>query len=364
MRAWREAHPDGEVVPHDTAPTAISLLQELSSPSLFAPARLLSVRDASAFVSSRKDAKSKEGELLARGLAKLRLGGDLLLLSAVCASPPSGELPDLVRREGELRYLPLPEPPKPWEEVRVSPAQREVLAEVVRRVAPEVLRERDAFDALCSAYGFRPRELAQAAQRLVLGGEITAEAARLQSGAGECTPKDLEEALLTRDRARLTRWVVALDGGASLVSWRGDAIEPDRLGAFLVPFVGRLLRQALAAREHTTRVGLAKELDQRQCSRPGWYSRVFKTTVLPRLEKEIAANGGSPVADLSAWQLHRIFRLAAAHTSAELLRALEGLTASNAERTRGRASLTALTPVLMGLLEPSPGSAGHRAHGG
>jgi hypothetical protein len=364
VQAWQREHPDGELISHDVAPAADRLLQELSSPSLFASARLLSVRDASAYVDAKKGAHSKEGEILAKGLATLSFGPDALLLSVVSTTPPAGELPDLVRRQGELKHLPLPEPPKPWEEVRISPAQREVLAEVVRRVAPQVLGNADAFDALCEAHGFRPRDLAQAAQRLVLGGEITPEAARIQAGAGECNPRDLEDALLARDRARLAHILGCLGSGASLVTWRGEAVEPERFGGFLAPVVGRLLRQALAAREHANRAGLGRELDARQCAQRGWYTRTFKSQILPRLEKDIASCDGSPLQEMTAWQLHRVFRLAAAYSSSELGTVLAGLTTSHAERARGRAAITVLTPVLLGLVESAPESAPRKAPGG
>ena len=355
VRAWQDDNPHGEVIQHDVAPPAVRLLQELACPSLFALSRLLVVRDAAAYLDSRKDQRSKEGEALARGLATCRLGADALLLSVIAATPPAGDLPDLVRRQGELRFLPLPEAPKPWENVRVSPAQREVLSDVVRRVAPQVLSNTDALDVLCETYGFRPRELAQAAQRLALGGEVTPEAARAQAGVGEHTFTDIENAVLARSRERLASILAALASGAAMLDWWDEPVAPDRLGAFLGPGIARLLRQALATREHAARANLTGELNVRKCADGRWYGRIFKPSILPRLEKEVAGCDASPLTGLRPWALHRIFRLAAAYRSEELLAALAGLAASGAERLKGRAAITALTPVLIDLVEPTPG---------
>jgi hypothetical protein len=198
---WQSANPQGEIVSFDQAPSATRVVQELASPSLFASDRLIVISDASVcFTAGRRS----DAEDLARGLTSLPLAGVTLLLSAVSSSAPKGALAEAVAGRGEVRFLPLPEPPKPWEEGRVSRPQRQTLMGLVARVAPTLACNDEVVDALCEVYGFRPRELAQAAERLALAGEATAAAVRAQAGAGERQLRDLEEALQQHDVARLT----------------------------------------------------------------------------------------------------------------------------------------------------------------
>jgi hypothetical protein len=301
-----------------------------------------------------------EGELLADGLATLRLGRDALLLCATVTRSPEGKLADLVATSGELRFLPLPETPKPWEDVRVSPAQRAVLASVVRRVAPTVAASRETLDALCEAHGFRPRALAQAAARLVLAGDISADAARAQSGTGDLTPKNIEDALMARSPKDIAKVLAGLDSGTALTTWYGDTVDGDRLGGFLVPFLSKLFRQALAMRTVTERAGLGDELDRDACAVRGWYGQSFTKRILPRLQESLDAEDTFRDKDkrkASPWQLHRVFRLAAAHSSSAMLEALGGLAKSGADRIKGRTAIPPLTAVLLTCLAHRPPAA-------
>ena len=355
--AWGAQHPDGETTTFDEAPPAAALLRELTSPSLFASSRLVVVRDASAYL--KLGSAGADGIALAKSLGELSFSGVALIMAAVSASEPGGAVPDAVRERGELRFLPLPPTPKPWEDVRLTPPQRKVLEGVVRRVAPGLLGQGDALDALFEAYGFRPRELAQAAERLVLAGELTPDAVRAQAGPGECTLKELEDALLHRNRKALAGFFARLSAGATLLGWWGDAVEADRLGRTLTPIISRLLRQALAVRRHAAGAGLDADLDVRRCSSSRWYPTEFKTRIHPRLAADVEATEGSPLAGLSPWNLHRTFRLAAAYGDAELLDALAGLGRSGAEIAKRDPALAALAAVTLALVGPgAPARAG------
>lgn len=348
--AWAAEYPDGETTTFDEAPPAAALLRELTSPSLFASSRLVVVRDASAYL--KAGSSGADGASLAQALGELSFSGVALIMAAVSASEPAGAVPDAVRERGELRFLPLPPTPKPWEDVRLTPPQRKVLEGVVRRVAPGLLGQGDALDALFEAYGFRPRELAQAAERLVLAGELTPDAVRAQAGPGECTLKELEDALLRRDRKALAGFFARLSAGATLLGWWGDAVEADRLGRTLTPIISRLLRQALAVRRHAAGAGLEADLDVRRCSSSRWYPTEFKTRIHPRLAADVEATEGSPLAGLSPWNLHRTFRIAAAYGDAELLDALTGLGRSGAEIAKRDPALAALAAVTLALVGP------------
>jgi hypothetical protein len=344
---WREAHPQGEAVTFEETPLPGRLVQELASPSLFASERLLVVMDAGPYLAAGRQA---EGEAFTRALTSLPLRDVTLLLTAVVKTAPTGPVVEAVQGRGEVRFLALPETPKPWEEGRVSKAQRLLLASVVARVAPALAGQREVVDALCEAYGFRPRELAQAAERLLLMGESSAAAVRAQAGVGECTLRELEEVLLQRDSARFARFAGILASGGVLTDWRGEAVAPDRTPMVLVSTLGRLLRQALAVRGHAVRAGLSDELEPRQCSSKSWYNQTFKPRLLPPLSADIEGTPGSPVDSMTPWQLHRAFRLGAAYSNAELVEALGCLTGSGAERGRGPSALAALSSLVLGLI--------------
>ncbi len=369
--AWRAACPDGEVVRLDPAPAPARLIRELTSPSLFAAARLIVVPDARPYLVPAADDAGANGEsgrdagaMLAAGLAQVRLVDTALILAAVSAAEPSGPVAEVVRERGTLTFLPLPAQPKPWEESRVAPAQRRVLEAVIGRVAPAVLGDPDAVDALCECYGFRPRRLAQVAQQLQETGTIGADAVRAGWGAGECSLKDLEEALVRRNPAAVARFLARLAAGGELTDWWGKPIEGDAIARRTALTLARLLRQGLAARGHARRADLARELDARKCVAPSWYNATFRRSILEPLQREIAACDGSPLEGSSAWQLHRAFKLGAAYLDRELLRALGALAASGAERARRPQALAALSSVLLDLVSAGAPPAARRAAGG
>ena len=369
--AWLAAYPDGELQRLDPAPAPARLIRELASPSLFATARLIVVPDARPYLGQAADDTGAPGEswgdagaVLAAALAEMRLVDTALVLAAVSAAEPSGPLAEVVRQRGTLTFLPLPAQPKPWEEVRVTPAQRRVLEGVVGRVAPAVLADPDTVDALCECYGFRPRRLAQVAEQLQQTGTIGADAVRTGWGPGECSLKDLEEALVRRNPAAVARFVARLAAGGTLTDWWGKPVESDAIARRVALTVARLLRQALAARGHANRAELTRELDPQKCSSPAWYNATFRRSILEPLQKEIAACGGSPLEGSSAWQLHRAFKLGAAYGERELLRALGDLAASGAERARRPQAIAALSSVLLELVSAGAPSATRRAAGG
>jgi hypothetical protein len=346
--AWRRQHPSGEVIAFEDAPPASRLVQELASPSLFAPERLLVVASAGPYLAPGRQG---DAEALARALASLPLSDVTLLLAAVSTTEPSGPFVEAVSARGLMRFLALPDAPKPWEETRVSPAQRRVLASLVERVAPALAGETEVIEALTEVYGFRPRELAQAAGRLLLGGEVSAAEVRARAGAGECPLREMEEALLHRDGARFARFAGGLACGGTLTDWRGDAVPAERTPSVLASTLGRLVRQALAVRGHAARTGISGELQPRRCAGRGWYSQTFKARLYPLLAADVEATSASPLGGLTPWQLHKTFRLAAAYSDAELVSALAELAGSRSERERGPSALAALSTQVLALID-------------
>jgi hypothetical protein len=348
---WRSAHPDGEVAILDPAPTPSRLVQELVSPSLFAPMRLIVVPNAADYLQApTKD----EVQPLTTAVGSLGLAGVSLLLAATADTAPVGALVDAIEGRGEVRWLPLPAEPKPWDDVELTAAQQEVLRSLLRREAAQVLDFPDVVEALLAAYGFQPRELVQAARSLLASGAPTVEEVSVQVGAGEKRLRDLEEALSCRDVAGTTDFFAVLAAGGRLVGFRGETVEADRQGSTVAGMLGRLLRQALAVRGHARRAGIASELDPRRCGARDWYQRTFKRRIHTHLAEEIGAVEGSPVGGLSPWQLHKVFRLAAHYEDAVLLDALAELAGSGAERDRGTVAVAALTAIVLTLVAARP----------
>jgi hypothetical protein len=348
--AWQRAHPQGETFTFEEAPSAGRLVQELANPSLFSPERLLVLADAGPYLAAGRRA---EADVLAQALTSLPLEDVILVLAAVAGAAPTGPLAEVAKARGEVRFLALPETPKPWEEVRVSPAQRRVLTSVIARVAPALAGQEEAVEALAEVYGFRPRELAQAAERLLLSGESTAAAVRAQAGVGECPLRELEEALVHRDAVRFVRFAGSLASGGVLTDWRGQAVASDRTPMVLASTLGRLLRQALAVRGHAAHAGLARELNPERCAGKSWYNQTFRPKLLPPLSADIEGTDASPLASMTPWQLHRAFRLAAGYSDAELISALGRLAGSRVERGRGPVALAALSSLTLGLIGQS-----------
>ncbi|MEW6337783.1 MAG: hypothetical protein AB1625_10350 [Acidobacteriota bacterium] len=347
--SWRRERPDGEVRVYAEPPSPSHLIRDLASPSLFAPARLLIVSDARSLIAG-KGARAADVNALAASLASIPTDEVWLLLLAVVESEPSGPVVQAVASRGEVRHQALPPPPKPWEEARLTAAQRAVLHGVLRRVAPEALRDPETADALCETYGFRPRELAQAARRLVAAGELSADAVRAQAGPGELALRTLEDVLIRRDPAAAASFFASLETGAALIDWRGDAIEPDRIGRVTVNALARLLRLAVAVRGHAARSGLGRDLDPRRCAGSRWYPTEFKNRIHPRLAAEAEASPGSPVVGMTAWTMHRVFRLAAAYREREMLDALARLARGGAEVAKASQALPTLSSAVLQLV--------------
>ena len=350
--AWQRANPEGEIVVLSPTPPAAAVIQELVNRSLFAAARLISVPDAAPFVAGRT--AEEDAAPLAEALNTLGLDGVTVLFAAAVKDQPSGPLADAVSARGELRWLPLPEAPKPWDDLRLSAAQRAVLIDLLTRLAPGALSDGETVEALLSTYGFSPRKLVQAAQSLAASGTLSADAVRIQAGPGEVTVRDLEDRLAANDRAGAARTFAVLSAGGRLVGWHGETVDDDKVAGVLAGLLGRLLRQGLALRVHAERAGLGKELDGRRCADRSWYPRVFKPRLAARLAAEIEATPSSPLAGLTPWQLHRVFRFAAWFDNRRLLAALANLDPVNASRERGPVALAELVATVVGMFsEPT-----------
>ncbi len=386
------------------APPVATLLRELASPSLFAPQRLVVVRDAAPYLDScpkpkrpankprseqagEAEDEERDGEIteaaeeqpekapseevlaLAEALATFSFSGVSLLLTAVCAAKPEGCVVQVVEGRGEVKVIELPPPPKPWEKLSLSNEQRQALEKVILRAAPELAGQEAVCTALCNAYGFEPRRLAQAARQLVQSGEVSVAAVHAQAGLGERALTELEELLLESDPARAAHWLAALLSGGELAGWRGEAVAPKSFGRALGHALTRVLRQVLAVRGHACRAGLAAELDPRRCAAKGWYNDTFRKHLLSKLQAEIAAHPASPVdgkprKPLTPWVLHRLFKLAARYPETALLRCLVQLEEHSVEVAKGAEAVAIVSVALHELLAAAVGPKARTARAG
>ncbi len=162
-----------EFLREETTPEELAV--ELCSPSLFAPQRVLFAPDIRSWLdipAGRGGGRGKalKAEIDAEPVVRILNDGlsenTALVMAAVCGEKPKGRLVKTVEEVGALRWISLPPPPKPWEDVALSDEQSEVLRGVLARVAGDVrftpAAERLLFDRL----GFAPRLL----RRLLVGG--------------------------------------------------------------------------------------------------------------------------------------------------------------------------------------------------
>jgi hypothetical protein len=88
----------------------------------------------------------------------------------VVRPPAQGPLVEAVAAAGRYRWVPLPERPKPWEDVALSQEQWQVLSGLLAREAGTTRFERGAERLLFERLGFEPRRLVQEARKLARAG--------------------------------------------------------------------------------------------------------------------------------------------------------------------------------------------------
>jgi len=358
-----------EFVPEDAS--AADVVMAVRSPSLFSENRVLVVRGAERWVVPPRKAKEAErrsgddagplAELAGDGLPD----GTALVLAALVPSKPSGTLADAVGGAGGLRWIPLPEPPKPWDEGELSREQRRVLEGILRRTAGATRFEREAVDLLFDRLGFAPRDLVREVEKLVSAVEAGRAVDEALVRRLVFPPeRDLDvvlDALERGDVSPVLGLVAALEDGAVVRDWRGVRLTGSGLANAIVAKVGRLLGQMLYLRRLAVLEGLERDLDPAVNAERGWYPRRFKGEIGPMLVQRIVDDPGSPFPRRSAsarpsvWYLQRIFRAAGRYSEAALIRILAGM--GRAERaSRGRVgALEAVTAWIGELVREGAG---------
>lgn len=323
-----------EVLAEDVTPEAVAV--ELASPSLFAPARVLVLPDVRPWLAATAPpgapAREPVGDL-GPLLAALESGlGDAvaLVMGAWCQRRPGGPLVEAVARLGSFEWIPLPEPPKPWEDVPLSADQRRLLGELLREAVPGVRFEAAAEDLLLERLGFAPRLLVSEAVKLAAGagagGTVDEPLVRRLTFPRERSLEVVRDAVLTRDARALLDLLQAAESGVPVRDWQGRLVEASRLPTVLYAQIESVLEQLLALRRVAVAAGVGEELDPARTGGGGWYKRHFTPRLAPLLLREVEREEGSPLARRgkppTPWALSGLFAGAARFREDELVAAL------------------------------------------
>jgi DNA polymerase III delta subunit len=348
----------------ETAPEDLAL--ELCSPSLFTPQRLLVAPEVASWVDV--PAQRRPGQLaaeparidaapLARVLADGLPEGVALVLGACCHSRPKGALVGAVESVGELAWRPLPEPPKPWEDVAFSAEQERLLGEVLERAAGPARLTPTARRLLCERLGFAPRALAQEARKLAAasaGGVIDEELVLALSFPRERSLEVVWEAILERRAAPLLDLLAAAEGNWAVRDRRGQAVRREGVPAAVVGQAAAALQQLLYLRRLADRSGLASEMAPARTGADYWYPRSFSKGIGPQLASLLEAEAPSPLVRAGAkpptmFRLAGLFKGAGRYSDDELVRALAEVGEVEAS-LRGGLGAEALTVWLAGFI--------------
>jgi len=322
-----EPEPQGE----DATPETVAT--ELVSPSLFAAERVLVVPDVRIWIDGVAPAGLKppkesppDPQPLVRVLADGVPEGMGLVMGAWCGRKPTGALVDAVAGAGLFEWIPLPPPPKPWEDAVLSNEQRRVLEGVLQSAADGVAFTPGATRLLLERLGFAPRLLIQEVRKLVgaaAGAEVDEALVRRLTFPRERSLEVVRDAVLQRRLAPLLDLISAASSGAPVNNWQGQRLEPGGLAQILVSQVTNLLHQMLYLRQLAAHSGLESEMAPGTTSRNGWYNRHFKSAVAPELLERLKDDAPSPLIRPKAklptpFGLSGLFAGAGRYTTAEL----------------------------------------------
>ncbi len=369
-----------EFLPPETTPEQLAV--ELCSLSLFTPQRVLVVPEVGRWIprstARRKKPGSPAGEDRKTDRAPLDTENDdetidldpltdviengladnvALVMGALCSGQPKGTLAKAVAAHGLMQWVPVPDSPKPWEDVIVSEAQAEVLRGVLARASAEVRFERSAERLLFNRLGFAPRLLAQEARKLAAAcadGVVDEDLVRALSFPRERSLEVVRDAVFERRMAPLLDLMAAAEAGVAVHDWRGRTFDEKGVPPVLFGQVSALFQQLFYLRRVAAVEGLSEEMAPANCDRGGWYAGRFKNGIAPRLNEYLKEDAPSPLLREdgrlpSPWNLGRLFAGAGRYTDDELSAALADLGAVEVA-LRGDLAMEALT-VWFGLID-------------
>jgi hypothetical protein len=339
-----------EVFGPETAPEKLAV--ELCSPSLFTPQRLLvapeigSWVDVPALKQSRLGARpaTVDATVLVQVLGEGVADGIVLVLGACCHGRPRGALISAVEDVGQVHWHPVPDAPKPWEDLVLSKDQERLLSGLLERTAGEIGFTPAARCLLFERLGFAPRSLVQEARKLVAAsadGTVDEDLVRALSFPRERSLEVVSEGLLSRRVAPLLDLMAAAQDKALIRDWSGRAIDNERVASMVFSSAVMTFQQLLYLRRLAARVGLADEMAPQRTSDEFWYPRRFSKGIGPALASHLEADAPSPMVRAgskppSIFRLGTLFRGAGRYTDRELV---DGLAAAGEVELAGRGNL-------------------------
>jgi len=351
----------------DATPEAVAT--ELVSPSLFAAERVLVVRDVCEWLGgSQPQAGKKAGaavpdvqpliHVLGEGLPD----GMALVMGAWCGRKPGGGLVEAVEKAGSFEWIPLPPPPKPWEDSVLSKEQWGVLEAVLLRAADGVRFHPAATRLLLERLGFAPRLLVQEVRKLTGAagdGEIDEELVRRLTFPRERSLEVVRDAVLQRELGPLVDLLAAAGSGAPVNDWQGQRLDSGGFGPVLFGQVTNLQLQLLYLRRVAHAAGLDADMAPEQTARRGWYSQRFKNGLAPDLVGRLKQDAPSPLVrpggkPPTPYSLGALFSGAGRYTDGELIAAVADASKVEAGIRREPFPLEALTVWLSGFIGSHP----------
>jgi hypothetical protein len=346
-----------EVLPDEVTPETVAV--ELHSPSLFSPTRLLVVPDVRSWlgVPAPPDAVTGDREVevgpLLSALADGVPEGVALVMGAWCGRRPKGPLVAAVESSGRFEWIPLPEPPKPWEDVLLSDEQRTALQRILAGASEGVRFTPDAERLLLERLGFHPRLLVQETRKLATaagdGGEVDEGLVRDLIFPRERSLEVVRDAVLERDAGALLDLIGAAAAGVPVRDWQGRRLDSGGLPPVVFGQVFDLVQQLLYLRRTAVAVGIEEELDPARTSDRSWYNRHFKGRLAPVLLERLHEQSPTPLdrkgKPPTPWNLGKLFAGAGRYREDELVAALAS--GGDAEANiRGQLALEALSSWL------------------
>jgi len=356
-----------ELQTEDATPETVAT--ELVSPSLFAAERVLVVGDVCSWLGGAPPAGGKAAgnaapdvqplvHVLGEGLPE----GVALVMGAWCGRKPSGDLVGAVERAGSFEWIPLPPPPKPWEDSVLSKEQWGVLEEVLVRAAAGVRFHPAATRLLLERLGFAPRLLVQEVRKLTGaagGGEVDEELVRRLTFPRERSLEVVRDAILKRELEPLIDLLAAAGSGAPVNDWQGRRLDAGRVGPVLFGQVTNLQLQLLYLRRVARAAGLDADMAPAETARRGWYSQRFKSDLAPDLLARLHQDAPSPLVRPGArpptpFSLGALFAGAGRYTDDELTVAIADAMKVETGLRRELFPLEALTVWLTGFIGSQP----------
>ena len=349
--------------------TPESVAMELVSPSLFAEERVLVVPDVRVWLGAKvppgikaTKAAPPDAHPLVHVLGEGLPEGMGLVMGAWCGRKPSGELVEAVENAGSFEWIPVPPPPKPWEDAVLSSEQWKVLEEVLLKAADGVPFNRSATRLLLERLGFAPRLLVQEVRKLAGAagdGEVDEDLVRQLTFPRERSLEVVRDAVLARVLEPRLDLVAAAGSGVPINDWQGQRLDTGRFGPTLFGQVTNLLLQLLYLRRAADAAGLGREMEPKQTSKGRWYNQRFKTDIAPDLLARLKDDAPSPLVRPSGkpptpFSLGALFSGAGRYSDVELTAALAEASKVETRIRQEPFPLEALTVWLSGFIGCGP----------